>query len=751
MKIIKRNGSVEHLDISKIQKCCEWATSGLEDVSQSELETDSHLVLRDGISTDDIQVSLIKTAARKTSLSQPNWTYVASRLLMQRLYKHSTDGGINYKPLSVYLSKAVQEKRVDPKLLELFDLGALDTAIDSSRDFLFDYLGLTSLANRYLIKDSNDVVIELPQHFFMRVAMGKAMVEKALSLRTQKALDYYEIYSNFLALPSTPTLFNSGTLCPDDTGGIMETMTENAMYSKFAGGCATAFSSVRASGSRIKSTGGRAGGPIPYIKILNDVMNAWDQSGKRKGVAAVYLEPWHADIDSFLDLRQPGDERVRAHDVFPALWIPDLFMERVEQKAKWSLFDPARAPLLTETYGKEFEALYTKYESEGRATSQVDAPILWRKIIQRLSEEGVWWPCFKDEGNRRYAQPEIVRSSNLCVEIFLRTSKDRSSVCNLMSVNAGHDLLLLKKDGSAAGYEWNTKLEFVVRSAVRDLDSVITLGLVPHEKGRTTNQEDRPIGLGLMGFTLALQKLGIDYESAEQVKYRNELQRQMSLTAIDESANLAQELGAYPTFERSTWALGILPLDTATKRGIVEQFDLYISCDTPFCTGDQLRSKVKKGMRNSTLLALAPTASISNILGTTPVTELPYELEFEKENLNGQFNCVAPTAVNNPFNTKVKTARQVDQMWVVWSAAAGQLWTCQSQSTNIYLNEETQGDGPLISDIYFEGWRKGVKSFYYLRGISDTEQKVQPEPESAGAACFLRPGDRGFEECEACQ
>jgi ribonucleoside-diphosphate reductase alpha chain len=780
MYVTKRDGTVEERDIGKIQKCCEWATEGLLGVSQSELETDSHIIITDRMSTSDIQTCLIVTAARKISKTNPNWTYVAARLLMQRLYKNATKGTINYVSLSDYVENAIQEGRIDSYLGNSgvsFDFDVLESALKPERDLQFDYLGLSTIASRYLIKNKEGIVIELPQHFFMRVAMGIAKCETTKEKRTQSAVYYYNNYSTFSAMPSTPTLFNSGTnwpqlsscfisKCGDSVEGIMEFMTENALYSKFAGGCSGSFTSIRSEGSLIKSTGGKAGGPVPYIKIFNDILNGFDQSGKRKGSGAVYLEPWHSDIYQFLDLRQPGDDRLRAHDVFPALWIPDLFMERVLAKETWSLFDPATAVGLADTYGTEFEELYTFYENQKAYVRQVPAEDLWRKIISRLFEEGVYWPNFKDTFNSRYAQPELIRSSNLCTEIGLRTSDENSSVCNLHSVNVGHKKHLLQRNYSKeSGFDWNTELELTVRRTTRALDSVITVSTVPHEKGRSTNSEDRPIGLGIMGYTVALQILGIDYESAEQVVYSNEMMRQISLTAIDESANMAQELGCYPSFERSTWANGELPIDSASKLSIVKEYDLYTECDTPWASAEEMRNKVALGMRNSTVTAIAPTASISNIIQTTPCAELPYQEEFEKENLNGQFMTVAPTLLNNPLETEVKTVRNVDQIWTVRSAAARQLWICQSQSTNIFITENTDGDGKAISNIYFEGWRLGLKSFYYLRGLAidsntkpaDTEQsQYMKEPptrteESEGAFCTMRPGDKGFTECEVCQ
>lgn len=375
--------------------------------------------------------------------------------------------------------------------------------------------------------------------------------------------------------------------------------------------------------------------------------------------------------------------------------------------------------------------------------------------VELLDEYADVYDITVEDTHNFYANGILVHN---CTEIGLRTSDSESSVCNLHSVNVGADKHLLKRDASQpSGFEWNTELEKTVRITLRALDSVITVARVPHEKGAVTNSKDRPVGMGQMGEAVAMQKVGVDWESLEHIQYANELARQITLTAIDESANLARKLGSFETFEHSTWAQGLLPIDTVNaKFSVAGKFNLYTSCDTPWATGDELREKVKGGMRNAVVSAIAPTASIANIINTTPCIELPYNLQFEKENLNGQFYVVAPTAIHNPHNIKVKTVREVDQKWSILAACARQLWICQAQSLNIYLNEETDGDGNAISDFYFTAWENGAKSTYYLRGLSASEEKPSPEiptsiNEVVGAACFLRPGDEGFDECEACQ
>lgn len=776
MYVVKRDGSKELLDIAKIQRAVQWACAGLN-VSQSDLETSARLPLYDGIKTKDIQIAFILAASDKISPTEPDWTYVAARLLLQTLYKQANDGSIHYPTWSAYASNAISKGLMTDWLNddERFDLAAIDAVIDRERDFHFDYLGLQTLADRYLLKDENDVVIELPQHMLMRVAMGVALNEQTRELRTQYAIDYYRLYSARRALNSTPTLFNSGTLRPqlsscfgtfigDSLDGIMDGLKEIAQYSKYSGGCSVDMGSVRATGSRIGSTKGKAGGPIPYLKMYNDTLIGFDQSGKRKGSGSAYIEPWHADIFRYLDLREPGDEHLRAHDIFPALWIPDLFMERLERNEKWSLFDPKQVPMLHETYGDEFNRLYHEAEAAGLAIEQVDAEDIWYKILDRLFSHGVFWPCWKDTVNHRYAQPEIVHQSNLCTEITLRNDDTHSFVCNLGSVNLANGAHLLVRDATTGKFLWNANLEKTVRLMVRNLDSVISVGMVPHENGARMQQEDRPIGLGVMGWTEALYAMGIDYESPEHIQYANEVMKQISLTAIDESANLAQELGSYPTFHKSTWAQGKLPVDSLRHDRVVKQFDLDIyETNAPFGTMNDLREKVKRGMRNSTLLAIAPTATIANIIGTTQATELPWQEIFTKKNLSGTFKYLAHTVVNNPFKLPFKSTRNINQLWTVWAAAARQIWVDQAQSINYFLSDLLKDDeiGDSLDNMYRESWKCGNKTSYYLYGQAE-ENEVQLNPsmaahadptvpvepeETGGRFCSIDAGP----DCEACQ
>lgn len=780
MLVTKRNGSKEPLDIIKIQRAVAWACNGL-DVSQSDLETSARLPLYDGVKTDDIQRTLIMTAADKISEQEPQWAYVAARLLLQTLYKHANDGSIEYPHWTQYADVGVKNSLLDAKLLDptQFDFDAINDAIKPERDLQFDYLGLQTLADRYLLRiEEDDRIVELPQHMLMRVAMGVASREETIENRTKYAIEYYNLYSQQRSINSTPTLFNSGTLHPqlsscfgtfigDSIDGIMDGLKEIAQYSKFSGGCSIDIGSVRATGSRIGSTRGKAGGPIPYLKLYNDTLIGFDQSGKRKGSGSAYLELWHADVYRFLDLREPGDERLRAHDIFPAMWIPDLFMKRLDEGGTWSLFDPKVVPELHETYGDTFEEHYLAAERAGLATETIHAEDLWFTIMERLWTHGVYWPCFKDTINYRYAQPQVVHQSNLCTEITLRNDDNVSFVCNLGSINVAHpDHKLVRNH--LGEWQWNSTLEKTARLMVRNLDSVISIGIIPHAKGKRMQELDRPIGLGVMGWAEALYSMGIDYESPEHIEYANEVMKQISLTAIDESANLAAEWGSYQTFDESIWKDGLLPVDTLRHRRVVEKFNLdIINTTAPFGNLDALRAKVQKGMRNSTLLAIAPTATIANIIGTTQCTELPWDKVFTKKNLSGTFKYLAHTLVNNPHGLPFKAANSVDQLWTVWSAAARQIWIDQAQSTNYFVNPAIPGDqiGDSISNMYKEAWRCGTKTSYYLYGqaeegevkmddmplniIDPSAFSENPHDGQAGVkVCMLGSGGP---DCEACQ
>lgn len=736
MYVIKRDGERELLNINKIHKAASWACEGL-DVSLSDLEASAHIQFYEGMSTDSIQDSLIKSAADKISQSHQDWSFVAARLLLQKIYKYANNGKIDYPHLRVYIQEMVERDRVDDGLLT-YDMDLLNEAIDKSRDLKFSYLGLQTLHDRYLLRSKEGMIRELPQHFLMRVAMGVALEEKTLSLRNEWAIRYYNMFSMHKALASTPTLFNAGTNFPqlsscfvlsmeDSLEGIMGSLTEAAQYSKFSGGIGMDITRVRSMGSFIGSTNGKAGGIIPYAKIYNDILLGFDQGGKRKGAGSLYLEPWHADIEEFLDLKNTsGDDRRRAHDIFPALWLNDIFMERVRDGQDWSLFSPSTVPQLTETYGAEFNKIYTKAEKDGLATKVIPAKNLFRKMLTKLFENGTYWPCFKDRANERYPQKQsgMVRSSNLCTEILLRTSDEVSAVCNLGSIN----LAALNEEDNFAG------LEDTVCTMVRFLDSVISVGLVPHAKGLKFNQSDRAIGLGVMGYTELLVKMGIDFESQEHMDFANKLFERISYAAIQASADLAQEKGSYPTFHESDWAKGIVPVDTMQPH-VLRKLNMENPCTLDWTA---MRQTVQQGMRNSCLLAIAPTATIANILNVSQSIELPYKKVYAKENMSGSFEVIAP-ALQYGKDYLCKNAFEVDQIWSIKAAAIRQIWIDQGQSLNVYVYEDTPGKE--LQRIYMNAWEYGLKTTYYLRS-----QAPELQQSSKVKVCSIMEPD-----CESCQ
>lgn len=778
MFVTKRDGHKEPLNTAKYNKYIDWMCSDLEGVSSKELKSRANQSFYDGMSTKDICNHTTKIAMELISIDAPNWTYAASRALLHDLIKEAT-GGINYPEFSAYLKAGVEAKKLDARLLTHYDLSKLEAAIDTSKDFKFEYLGLQTLADRYLVR-SDKKLLELPQHLFMRVACGICLAEP-LDSATDRAIKLYNVYSSFQGLSSTPTLFNSGTLYPqlsscfgvnmaDSLDGIYSAAKESATYSKFSGGVAVDVSDIRASGSHINSTGGRAGGPVPYIKIIEDSLIGFDQSGKRKGSGVIYLETWHANIKDFLKLRDPGDHRLRAHDTFMANWIPDLFMERLLEQGYWSLFDPKDVPELHTLFGEEFKVKYEEYEANGLAKSVIEAEDLWNLILTAVSKHGVFWPCFKDTINSRYPQKKTgtVLSSNLCTEICLRSDEKTSFVCNLSSVNLSEtdDLVFDKKTKKL---NWSESLEKTVRVLVRALDNVITVGLIPHENGRRFQEEDRAIGLGIMGWTDALYKIGVDYESADHVHFSNELYKQISITSIHESCMLAVEKGSYPNYPDSDWALGILPHQTLKHTLVVDKFKLDLKTAAPWISFEELSLLVKtKGMRNSVLLAIAPTATISNIVGCSPCTENNWEVISTKTNLSGNFKVFSKAALYNTYNLPIKPAREYDQLWTVWSAASRQIWIDQSQSTNFFIDpakfsySEEESDrtgkrllGDYLDELYCAAWQAGLKTTYYLYSQSNSSKSVPDKPgpiletvlEDEGKFCAIDAGP----DCEACQ
>lgn len=760
--VIKRNGSTENFEIDKIETHVLMSCEGLPNVSSGLLLAEVFRQCHNGMTTESIQNLIITTAAERISLEAPDWTYVAARATLQNIYKEVTGGSFRYPSMRSYLKKGIKEGVLVKSLLKKFDLKAIDEAIKPERDNLFKYLGILTVSDRYLVRDLEGKILELPQHFWMRVAMGLSLSEHE-SVRMQKCLEFYEVMSTMEYIPSTPTLFNSGTLHPqlsscyllsmgDDTQAINDTNGEASHDSKFAGGVAIDMSPVRCSGSYIRSTRGRSSGIVPYAHILNGVFNGFDQSGRRKGAGAIYLTDWHGDIEEFLNLVNPtGDFRRRAPDLFPAIWHTDLFMKRVEAKGNnWSLFSPNTNQDLLTLYGEEFEQAYLKAEESGQAVSVISADELWQKMIGKRFENGRYFACFKDTINKRRMQLDgVVRSSNLCTEITLNTEPSGSddvisAVCNLGSINLS----------KVCPLDNPKRFEFVVKTGSRMLNNVVDDSFVPHANGRKFNVQDKAVGMGIMGYAEWLVAKGIDFESQEHLDLTNDMMKYFAYYNIEASADLAQERGSYPGFENSRWARGELPKDTAWESAI-SLTSSGTAYNLPGMDEAALRTKVAAGMRNSHTMAIAPTATIANIVGTTECTQLPYELMYQKENLSGKFWVIAPTLLYPA--TRYQDARNVSQEWSIKAAAVRQIHLDQSQSTNLYLPTTRKVKGSEISSWYFLAWNYGVKTLYYLKGVS-AKEVVQVAAESAPVEPEVDPLEAEVKfcsianpECESCQ
>lgn len=772
--IQKRNGRKEVLDITKIQKMTIEATAGLEGVSQSELELDSHIKFIDGMNSSDIQDALIKTAVEKIDIDVPNWTFVAARLFLYDLYHRvgiATYGvkGEAYRHLKEYINFGIEAGRIIPNLANGYDLDDLNSYIDPSRDFLFNYLGIKTLYDRYLIKNSKGEPIELPQQMFMAIAMFLAQNEEK---KQEKAKEFYDVISKFEVMLATPTLSNARTnrhqlsscyigSSPDNIEGIFDGYKEMALLSKYGGGIGWDWNQIRSLGGSIDGHKSAAGGTVPFLKITNDIAIAVDQLGTRKGAIAVYLEPWHMDIMDFIDLKKnSGEERRRAHDLFPALWISDLFMERVLEDSHWTLFDPVEVKDLSEYFGEEFTAKYIAYENNDNITkNRIKAKDLWKKILTSYFESGSPFLCFKDSANKANPNQHVghIRSSNLCTEIFQNTNpnhykikiefedstiktfeeedlvivdggitKKANKVTALDSIN-GKKIFIVEKqkiDGDTAvcnlasinlsRINRSEDIKRVVPIAVNMLDNVIDLNFYPLRKVKATNLKSRAIGLGVMGEAEMLASNKISWGSNEHFKKIDEIMECISYNTILASSNLAIEKGSYPTFDGSNWSKGIMPHDhTPQAVNAIVNKDLFDnSCDWDF-----LREKVKKdGMRNGYLMAIAPTSSISILVGTTQAIEPVYKRKWFEENLSGLIPVVAPKL--NPDTWSFYTpAFEIDQLQVVKAAAIRQKWIDQGQSTNIFMSLD-KASGKYLHEIYTLAWKLGLKSTYYLRSQS---------------------------------
>jgi len=767
--IIKRNGRREPLDISKIQKYTSAAVKGLANVSQSELEVDAQIQFRDGTTSREIQETLIKTAVDKIDVDAPNWTFVASRLFLFDLY-HRVNGFTGYCTLDKYFEKGEKEGRILLGLRDKYDLKDLDAYIDPDRDLQFTYLGIRTLYDRYLIKDRNNNPIELPQHMFMAVAMFLAQNEEHPQEWAKK---FYDMISKFEVMMATPTLSNARTTrhqlsscyigsTPDNIEGIFDSYKEMALLSKFGGGIGWDWTQVRSMGSYIDGHKNAAGGTVPFLKITNDIAIAVDQLGTRKGAIAVYLEPWHMDIIDFLDLKKnSGEERRRAHDLFPALWINNVFMKRVQEDGIWTTFDPLECKELSELHGEAFEKRYLELEQdESILKERLKAKDLWKKILTSYFETGSPFLCFKDNANK--ANPNdhygVIRSSNLCTEIFQNTQpnhyliklkfeegdyltleeeemvkvdsgieKPAKKVTALDSIG-GRQIFIVEKekvDGATAVCNLasvnlsriNTKedIDRIVPVAIRALDNVIDLNFYPLEKVKRTNLRSRSIGLGVMGEAQMLAEAGISWGSQEHFDKVDEVMEAVSYNAIKASSGLAVEKGAYPEFEGSKWSRGILPMDHANAevRNLVDRGGLFAST----YDWDSLRETVKaQGMRNGYLMAIAPTSSISILTGTTQTIEPVYKRKWYEENLSGLIPVCAPNLGPDTWSYYTP-AYDLDQTILVKAAAIRQKWIDQGQSLNIFITLD-KASGKYLNEIYMLAWRLGIKSTYYLRSQS---------------------------------
>ncbi len=799
------DGHQGSLDTERLRTIIREACDGLEDVSEQAIYDETLRNLYPGVKMVDVRTSLVMTA-RTLVEKDPNYSYVTARLLMDSLRSEAlgflgitdaaTQSEMHYRyaaTLKPYIEKGVELGLLSPHLLE-FDLTVLGEALKAERDQQFTYLGLQTLYDRYFIH-SEGVRFELPQVFFMRVAMGLASNEEH---REQRAIEFYNLLSSFDYMVSTPQLFNSGTLrpqlsscflttVPDDLFGIYSAIRDNAMLSKWAGGLGNDWTPVRALGAHITGTNGKSQGIVPFLKVVNDTAVAVNQGGKRKGAVCSYLETWHLDIEEFLELRKnTGDDRRRAHDMNTANWIPDLFMKRVFHDQDWTLFSPNMVPELHELHGKAFEEKYEDYERRAAAGEikpykTIKAQALWRKMLSMLFETGHPWITFKDACNVRSPQQHVgtVHSSNLCTEITLNTSKDEIAVCNLGSVN-----LVNHVDENGLNQD---KLKATVRTAVRMLDNVIDINYYSVDQAKNSNLKHRPVGMGVMGFQDSLYKQRIPYASQQAVEFADLSLEMISYCAINASTELAEERGRYDSYEGSLWDRGILPIDSL-KLLQQERGEEFLDADlSQRLDWDGLRERIKRsGMRNSNVMAIAPTATIANITGVSQSIEPTYQNLYVKSNLSGEFTVVNPYLVNDLKRLKLwdgvmvndlkyyegsvhkidripdeikhlyATAFEVEPRWLVDAASRRQKWIDQAQSLNLYV---AAASGKKLDVTYRMAWLRGLKTTYYLRALAATTtekstisdnslNKVSSEAEGAAVpmACSIDDPD-----CEACQ
>lgn len=749
------------LDFGKLQALIESACAGLgADVKAEPVLAETRRNLYDGVPIDEVHKAAI-LAARTLIEKDPGYTRATARLLLHTIRREILGEEVTHAEMHTryadyfpgFIKKGVHAELLDEKLLQ-FDLAKLGAALKADRDLQFDYLGLQTLFDRYFLH-VDEVRIELPQAFFMRVAMGLALNEID---REARAIEFYEVLSTFDFMSSTPTLFNSGTrrsqlsscyltTVSDDLDGIYEALKENALLSKFAGGLGNDWTNVRALGSHIKGTNGKSQGVVPFLKVVNDTAVAVNQGGKRKGAVCAYLESWHLDLEEFLELRKnTGDDRRRTHDMNTANWIPDLFMKRVVEGGDWTLFSPSTCPDLHDKFGKAFEEAYLRYEAktetgEIKLFKKVPAKDLWRKMLTMLFETGHPWITFKDACNVRSPQQHVgvVHSSNLCTEITLNTSETEIAVCNLGSVNLAHHL----KDGQID----QEKLKKTVSTAMRMLDNVIDINYYAVKKARDSNLKHRPVGLGIMGFQDALHELRVPYASQAAVEFADRSMEAVCYHAYWASTELARERGRYSSYRGSLWDRGILPLDSINL--LEEQRGGYVEVDrSTSMDWDALRARIAEhGMRNSNCVAIAPTATISNIIGVSASIEPSFGNLSVKSNLSGEFTVLNEYLVRDlkrlglwddvmvmdlkhfdgslrridrvPEDLKqlYATAFEIETQWLVEAAARRQKWIDQAQSLNIYM---AGASGKKLDETYKLAWLRGLKTTYYLRTIGAT-------------------------------
>lgn len=753
------------LDMGYLQGLIEAACINLgEDVHAAPILAETLRNLYDGVPMDEVYKASI-LAARTLIEKDPDYTYVTARLLLHTIVREVIGHDVlphemaqsyqDYFPQ--FIKKGVENDLLDERLLQ-FDLSRLAAALQPSRDLQFDYLGLQTLYDRYFLHVRKSR-IELPQAFFMRVAMGLSLNEID---REARAIEFYEVLSNFEFMSSTPTLFNSGTIrsqlsscylttVPDDLDGIYESIKENALLSKFAGGLGNDWTRVRALGSHIKGTNGESQGVVPFLKVVNDTAVAVNQGGKRKGAVCTYLETWHLDIEEFLELRKnTGDDRRRTHDMNTANWIPDLFMRRVMEKGDWTLFSPSDVPDLHDKFGADFEKAYVRYEElaargELKPSKTVEATDMWRKMLTMLFETGHPWITFKDACNVRSPQQHagVIHSSNLCTEITLNTSDTETAVCNLGSIN----LLRHLKNGDID----HDKLRKTITVAMRMLDNVIDINYYAVKKARDSNLRHRPVGLGVMAFQDSLYELRIPYASQEAVEFADRSMEAICYYAYWASTDLAKERGKYSSFKGSLWDKGVLPLDTIDMLEKARGGYIEVNRDTSL-DWDALRQKIAAdGMRNSNCVAIAPTATISNIVGVDASIEPSFGNLSVKSNLSGEFTVINGYLVKdlkrlglwddvmvmdlkhfkgslhpidrvpNDVKALYSTAFEVSAEWLVEAAARRQKWIDQAQSLNIYM---AGASGKKLDDTYKLAWLRGLKTTYYLRTQSATHVEM---------------------------